>query len=388
MRTTRELDPETSGSAAIPRLGGRTRRILIASDTWKQINGCAHTLRQTVQQLREHGHDVKLLLPDDFRVLPNPVYPDVPLAIPSVSQVAETILEFRPHNIHIVTEGPVGIAARWECARRGWRFTSSFHTLWPSYLRVMVGVPEEIVWRGLTWFHGGAARVMAATPMVEELLQARGIDRIARWSRGIDLSLFRPRPKTTPRSSRPVSLFVGRLSREKNVDGFLALSVPGTKVVVGDGPYRAELERKYAKQIADGRIVFRGFLTGEALASAYADADVFVFPSRTDTFGIVLLEALASGVPIASYPLGAAPELVTCPQLGAIGEDLEDAVRRALAHGDPEVCAERAARYSWQRATESFLRNLVPAGVMSSRRRGALGSPSTSRFALLPSFGV
>jgi len=368
MRKARNEAFDVEAGRAFPLLDGKPRRVLIASDTFEQINGCAHTLRQTTKVLRAHGHEVRLVSPENFRTIPNPVYPEVPLALPEGQYISDAVRAFRPHSIHVATEGPIGFMARRECVRHGWKFTSSFHTLWPQYLRFFLGVPEFVTWFGLEWFHRGAAKVMVSTGFMAQALVARGLDRLAHWNRGIDLSLFRPRKRTLPREHWPISLYVGRLSAEKNVEAFLELDIPGTKYVVGDGPRRAVLERKYAGDVRRGRLLFLGFLRGEALAAAYANAHVFVFPSRTDTFGIVMLEALASGVPIAAYPVGAAPEVVVNPRLGALDEDLASAVCRALEHGDSATCRRRATAYTWEGATEDFLRNLVPASLAWSRR--------------------
>jgi len=369
MRKARNEALSIDDHRVFPLLDGEPRRILIASDTFEQINGCAHTLRQTAEVLGEHGHDVRVVAPEDFRVIPNPVYPDVPLALPDGRYFTGAVRGFRPHSVHVATEGPVGIVARRECLRNGWRFTSSFHTLWP----------EMLTWRALEWFHRESAKVMVSTGFMTQALLERGLDRLARWNRGIDLSLFRPRPRTLRRELWPIALYVGRLSVEKNVEAFLELDFPGTKYVVGDGPARGMLERRFSSEIRKGRLVFLGFLRGERLAEAYANAHVFVFPSRTDTFGIVLLEALASGVPVAAYPVGAAPELVNDEHLGALDEDLGVAVRRALQHGDPARCRQRAASYTWEGATEEFLRNLVPANLSWWRRPGRRHGHTSAR---------
>ncbi len=381
MNQTRGQALDVESSRVFPLLNGRPRRVAIVSDTFEQINGCAHTLRETVRVLRAHGHDAPVIAPENFRTIANPLYPELRLALPRGRHIGDAVREFRPHSIHVATEGPLGMVARRQCIKHGWQFTSSFHTLWPQYLRLFLGLPESLTWKGLVWFHRGASRIMVSTGFMEQTLLGRGLERIARWSRGIDLSLFRPRPKTLPREHWPISMYVGRLSPEKNIEAFLELDIPGTKYVVGDGPRRHALERRFADAVRRGRLVFLGFLRGEALAEAYANAHVFVFPSRTDTFGIVMLEALASGVPVAAYPIGAAPEVIVTSRLGALDENLEGAVRRALALGDPATCRQRALRYSWEAATEDFLRNLVPARVGWSRGTSRLRAVGEARLA-------
>lgn len=331
-------------------------KIVIATDAWlPQINGVVRTLRTTVGHLTRFGHQVQVIHPGQFPRLPCAIYPEVELAVPAGFALTDMIQEFRPDAVHIATEGPVGFEARRHCQRRRLRFTTSYHTKFPEYLRALMGLPSAITYRLLRWFHGPASAVMTATPTLEQELRSRGFaNRIVRWSRGVDTDLFHPRPRRFPSDQRPILMYVGRVSREKNVEAFLSLKEPGTKYVVGDGPAREELQRKYPTA------VFLGPLAGEPLAEAFANADVLVFPSRTDTFGLVILEALASGVPVAAYPVPGPRDILT-PNTGALDEDLGAAVRRALREGDPEACVALAARYRWEEAARQFAANLVPA---------------------------
>ena len=265
---------------------------------------------------------------------------------------------FRPDHIHIATEGPIGFSVRRACQLFGWRFTTSYHTKFPEYLHEHARIPAAWSYRVLKWFHNGAAATMVATPSLEADLMARGFrGPFRRWSRGVDLSLFGPKPKSSGIHDRPVLLYAGRVSAEKNLDAFLSLNVPGTKVVVGDGPAKVPLAAKYPAA------KFLGVLRGEVLASAYADADVFVFPSQTDTFGIVLIEALASGVPVAAYPVTGPLDIVTRPELGSLDDDLGTAVDKAFRTGDPAACVAEGRTYTWERSVTQFRANLVPIRV-------------------------
>jgi glycosyltransferase involved in cell wall biosynthesis len=331
-------------------------RILIATDAWHpQVSGVVRTLDTTARLLRAGGHEVGLIEPSAFPQLPVPFYPEIPLCLPRPGRVYARVGDFRPDHVHISTEGALGLLVRRFCRRMGWRFTTSYHTRFPEYLKQLARVPEGITYRYLKWFHGGSSCMMVATPSLEAELTGRGFaPPVRRWSRGVDLGLFRPRPKADAPYPRPVLLYVGRVSHEKGIADFLRLKTAGTKVVVGDGPARAELERAHP----DAK--FLGYRKGEPLAAVYASADLFVFPSRTDTFGIVLIEALACGLPVAAYPVTGPIDIVTRDELGALDNDLGAAVARALERGRPAACAEEGARYTWENCTRQFLGNLVP----------------------------
>jgi glycosyltransferase involved in cell wall biosynthesis len=237
----------------------------------------------------------------------------------------------------------------------GWQFTTSYHTRFPEYLNHLANVPEGITYQFLKWFHCRSSSMMVATPSLERELVDRGFTPpIRRWSRGVDLEIFRPRPKVETGYKRPVLLYVGRVSHEKGVDDFLKLKTPGTKFVVGDGPARASLERQYPDA------VFFGYRKGQELGEIYAAADLFVFPSKTDTFGVVVIEALASGLPVAAYPVTGPADILTSEKFGALDNNLGKAVERGLASGDPHACAIEGRRYTWANCTRQFLANLIP----------------------------
>jgi glycosyltransferase involved in cell wall biosynthesis len=273
--------------------------------------------------------------------------------------------DYQPSAIHIATEGPLGLAARRHCLRRGYEFTTAFHTRFPEYLQARWRVPLSLTYRWIRWFHGPSTGVMVATTTVEQALQARGFDNLRRWSRGVDTTLFRPSPKDFLPFPRPIALYVGRVAVEKNIGAFLDLDLPGTKVVVGDGPQRTMLQARYPD------VRFVGAKTGEELARHYAAADVFVFPSRTDTFGLVLLEALASGVPVAAYPVEGPLDVIDGSGAGCLDQDLGMAVRSALTI-PPEICRAHALTYSWEASAQQFIGNLYrldPAIYTGQRQR-------------------
>ncbi len=329
-------------------------RILIVSDAWEpQVNGVVRSLQMLRRQLVHRGHTVDIIGPDRFRTVPMPSYPEIRLALRPRRALVRAIEAFAPDAIHISTEGPLGWSARRYCMRRGLAFTTSFHTQFPEYVHVRTRFPLAWSYKLLRRFHGAAACMMVATDSVERRLRARGFFNIGRWSRGVDTELFRARPKDLWDLPRPILLNVGRVAPEKNLDAFLRLDTPGTKVVIGDGPARPELERRYPD------VVFMGAKFGEELAAAYAQADVFVFPSLTDTFGLVLLEALASGVPVAAFPVQGPLDVIGDAPVGCLSEDLGEAVTVAL-EVPAERCREFALQFSWAASTDQFLFNLAP----------------------------
>lgn len=333
-------------------------RIAIATDAWSpQVNGVVRTLQAVSAELGAMGHDVRIIAPDQFHSLPCPSYPEIRLAMTTQAGVGRKIAEFGAEAIHIATEGPIGLAARRHCLHRGFAFTTAYHTQFPDYVAERTGMPADWFWRYIGWFHGPSAAVLVSTPSVEAILERRGIGPVLRWGRGVDLDLFRPGREAHPALAhlpRPIQLYVGRVAVEKNIEAFLASDVPGTKVVVGDGPARGALARSYRQAH------FLGALHGEALAAAYAGADVFVFPSRTDTFGLVMIEALACGTPVAAYPV-TGPIDILDPKSGAMDEDLGCAIRRALAC-DRSDAATYGAGFGWRRSAEQFLSALAPLG--------------------------
>jgi glycosyltransferase involved in cell wall biosynthesis len=315
------------------------------------------TLDTTARLLRAWGHAIEVVEPAAYPAVPVPFYPEIPLGYPRPGRVYDRVRRFRPDHVHVSTEGPLGLLVRRFCRNVGWRFSTSYHTRFPEYLKHLAGVPEWLTYRYLRWFHNRSGCLMVATPSLERELVGRGFTTpTRRWLRGVDLGTFRPRPKPDVPWPRPVLLYVGRVSHEKGVGDFLRLKTAGTKLVVGDGPARAELERRHPDA------VFLGYRTGEALGAAYALADLFVFPSKTDTFGIVVIEALASGLPVAAYPATGPIDTITGEKLGALDDDLGRAVARALATADPAACAAVGRSYTWENCTRQFLANLVPVG--------------------------
>ncbi|WP_305072124.1 glycosyltransferase family 4 protein [Microvirga puerhi] len=330
-------------------------RLLIATDAWKpQINGVVRSLEHMTDEAPAYGVEVTFLTPERFRSFPMPTYPEIRLSIAWRRQVAAFVEQAKPSHVHIATEGPIGLAVRSFCLREGRAFTTSYHTRFPEYVSARFPVPQTLIYGALRRFHNRGRAVMVSTPSLEEELQGQGFRNIRRWTRGVDTQLFRPRSERILDAKAPIFLFVGRVAVEKNLDAFLSLELPGTKVVVGDGPSRSELQRSYP----DAR--FLGSLTGKALARVYASADVFVFPSLTDTFGIVLLEALASGLPIAAYPVTGPRDVVGASGCGALSWDLREA---ALASLDipRDRCRAYGETFTWRESARQFFANIEAA---------------------------
>lgn len=330
-------------------------RILLVTDAWyPQMNGVVRTLETVTALLREGGHEVRLVSPQAFRTLPCPTYPEIRLSLLPGRRIAALIDAMAPDAIHIATEGPLGLAARRECLKRGLAFTTSFHTRFPEYVQARFRLPSDWLYGWLRRFHNAGAGIMVATPTLQRELAARGFARLLPWSRGVDTALFRPGDKDFLTLHRPVWLYVGRVAVEKNLEAFLALPLAGSKLVVGDGPQLPELARRHPE------VHFVGAKAGEALARYYAASDVFVFPSRTDTFGLVLLEALASGLPVAAYPVPGPLDVIDDSGTGALDENLARACQRALEI-PPERCVAYARRFSWPACARQFLGHLRPA---------------------------
>ncbi len=327
-------------------------RILIATDAWHpQVNGVVRTLTMTAEAAKAFGVDVSFLTPQSFRTVAMPSYPDLRLALPYGAKIARLIDDARPDSIHIATEGPIGLSVRRYCRKRDVAFTTSFHTRFPEYVSARLPVRESWIWAALRAFHRNSQAVMAATPALANELRARGFRNVVLWPRGVDTSLFHPRTADLG-LPRPVFLCVGRVAVEKNLEAFLELELPGTKVIVGDGPAKAALARKYPQA------VFLGARQGEELADIYAAADVFVFPSKTDTFGLVLLEALASGVPVAAFPVTGPRDVLGSAPVGALNDDLRLACLAALKIS-PQACLEFAARHTWAASARAFIENMA-----------------------------
>lgn len=329
-------------------------RLAIATDAWEpQINGVVRSLRETALRLPALGIEPRFVTPEGLATLPMPTYPDIRLAVGAGSAIAARLDALAPRAVHIATEGPVGLAARRWCRLRGLPFTTSFHTRYPDYLRARLPVPEVWTYRFLNRFHAPAERTLVPTASVRAELERHGFRHLVLWSRGVDAALFRPRGEAGLDLPRPIMLSVGRLAVEKNLEAFLSLNLPGTKVVVGDGPRRAELEQRFPGA------VFLGARTGEALARIYAAADVFVFPSRTDTYGNVMQEALASGVPVAAFPVPGPLDVLAAPGAGVMDDDLARAIHGALRL-DRRRCRAIAEARTWEASARQFAGALAP----------------------------
>ncbi|MCI0756998.1 glycosyltransferase family 4 protein [Teichococcus vastitatis] len=344
-------------------IAGLPARLLVITDAWfPQVNGVVRTLSTVVELLRAGGDTVEVIGPDRFRSMPTPGYAEIRLALAPRRRLAQLVDEFAPDAVHIATEGPLGWAARAICRRRGWHFTTSFHTRFPEYLHARTRVPVGWSWAVMRRFHAASAATLVATPSLAAEMRGRRFTNLTPWSRGVDTRRFSP--VTAPGQPgnpwahlpQPVFLYAGRIAVEKNIAAFLSLDLPGSKAVVGDGPQRAALQARFPQAHFTGR------LDNGHLAAAYAGADVFVFPSRTDTFGLVLLEALASGTPVAAFPvtgpldvIGPAPEKV-----GALDEDLRAACLAALT-ADRVACRRHAERWSWEACAARFRDTMTPA---------------------------
>src|SRR5580700_5115240 len=335
--------------------------ILVATDAWHpQVNGVVRTLTMMAEAAKAFGVEVSFLTPASFRTFAMPSYPDLRLALPYQAKISRLIAEARPDNIHIATEGPIGLLVRRYCRKQRLPFTTSFHTRFPEYISARLPVPESWIWAALRRFHRTSQAVMAATPALAGELRARGFRNVVLWPRGVDTGLFHPRVADLG-LPRPIFLCVGRVAVEKNLEAFLELDLPGTKVVVGDGPARAALARKYPKAM------FPGSRQGEELAQAYAAADVFVFPSRTDTFGLVLLEALASGVPVAAFPVTGPRDVLGSAPVGVLSDDLRQACLSALRIS-PQACLEFAAEHTWEASARAFIENMADIRAVDAKR--------------------
>lgn len=330
-------------------------RILIVTDAWHpQVNGVVRTYENTVRELQRNGNQVSLITPDRFRTVPCPSYPSIRLAVLPGWTLARMIEQVEPDAIHIATEGPLGHAARSWCLKHHISFTTSFHTQFPEYLNLRVPVPVDWSYSYLRRFHQSARYTFVPTPSQRTRLLERGFNNIVIWDRGVDTDIFRPGADLLNDLPGPIFLTAGRVAIEKNIRAFLDMKLPGSKVVVGDGPDLQRLQQQYPA------VLFTGFRFGEDLAQLIASADVFVFPSLTDTFGIVLLEAMACGVPVAAFPVTGPIDVVQHGKTGILDSDLQKAALGALEL-DPALCLQYAREHSWKACTEKFYRNLVPA---------------------------
>lgn len=337
------------------------KKLLVVTDAWRpQINGVVRSLERLAEELEKLDLVVEFLTPQLFRTLPMPTYPEIRLSLTHGWDIRRRIERAAPDYVHIATEGPLGLMARraaLDIRRPG--YTTSYHTRFPEYVSARFPVPESWTYAMLRRFHNAGLGCMVATETLEKDLAARGFSNLMRWSRGVDTELFHPRDGAVYDLPRPIFLNVGRIAVEKNLEAFLALDLPGSKVVIGDGPQLAELKRKYPA------VHFLGPKTGEDLAAHYAGADVFVFPSLTDTFGNVVVEALASGLPVAAYPVMGPIDIVGGTSAGVLSNDLREACLAALSIRRQDAI-DLAHRFDWRVSSAQFRDNLEEAQI---RRR-------------------
>jgi glycosyltransferase involved in cell wall biosynthesis len=327
-------------------------RVLVATDAWHpQVNGVVRTLTSLARSAKSLGVDVQFLSPEGFRTFPLPTYPGLRLAWPTRARVARRIDGHNPDAIHIATEGPIGHAVRAYCVKRGLPFTTSYTTRFPEYISARVPIPESWIYAVLRRFHAAGSVTMVATPSLMADLRQRGFSHLGMWTRGVDTELFRPDRAIALPFPRPIFICVGRVAVEKNLEAFLSLDLPGTKMIIGTGPCEAELKRKFPEA------KFLGQIENGTLAAHVAAADVFVFPSRTDTFGVVQLEALASGLPIAAFPVTGPKDVVADHPIGVLSEDLRAACLGALDLSR-DACRAFALNYSWENSARQFIGHL------------------------------
>jgi len=348
-------------------------KIALVTDAWvPQVNGVARTLAALHDGLIAAGHQAAALTPDLFRTVRCPTDPEVRLALRARPALARRLDALMPDAIHIATEGPLGLAAQAYCLERGFRFTTAYHTKFPEYLKARFGIPAAWSYVAVRRFHAKSSAVMVATPTLRRELAAHGFERIAIWSRGVDIALFRPGCTPVLDLPRPVFLYVGRVAAEKSLPSFLDLDLPGSKLVVGDGHLLPQMKQRYPQ------VRFAGRQEGEALVRHYASADVFVLPSRTETFGLVMLEALACGLPVAALPVSGPLDVIGDSGAGVLDWDLRAAALQALAI-PREICRSHAQHFSWRASIEQFLGNLVPGANGSNPPERAEMSAITSR---------
>jgi glycosyltransferase involved in cell wall biosynthesis len=340
-------------------------RVMIATDAWQpQVNGVVRTLQSLAVSLGNLGVEIEFLTPGGFRSIAVPTYPTLRLAIPNPKEIIQRIEACAPDSVHIATEGPIGLMARAYCVNRCLSFTTSYTTRFPEYVSARIPIPKSWTYEALRWFHSRAAVTMISTPSLAAELTRRNFRNLGMWTRGVDATVFRPENPAVFDLPRPIFITVGRIAVEKNLEAFLSLDLPGSKVVIGDGPQEAELRRRFPQ----GH--FLGLKEGKELASYLAGADVFVFPSRTDTFGIVQLEALACATPVAAFPVPGPKDVIGNRPVGALNEDLRAACLQALTLSRAD-CREYAMSFSWENSARQFASHLRP--LRAGRARNPIG---------------
>lgn len=334
-------------------------RLALVTDAWHpQQNGVVRVLESILRLIRADGIDVEVIDPEHFTTIPCPTYPEIPLAVLPGKTMAKHLERIAPDAIHLATEGPLGWAARSWCLKNDFPFTTAYHSKFPEYVQARTGLPLFIPYAGMRHFHSASSGVLVPSVNVFNELQDWRFERLKLWSHGVDHEAFKPGPKTAFEGlPRPIFLNVGRVTIDKNLEAFLDLDLPGSKVVVGSGPQRKELMARYPD------VHFHVVSGDEALAACYNGADVFVFPSRTDTFGLVMLEALACGVPVAAFPVTGPKDVIGESKAGILSEDLRQAALDALAIA-PEICVRRAAEFPWSTVKDQFVENLAPARLL------------------------
>jgi len=330
-------------------------KIALVTDAWHpQVNGVVRTLETVIRLLRDRGHEILVISPDQYRSVPAPSYPEIRLAFARARTIGKRIESFGADAVHLATEGPLCIQARRWCRRKGRPFTTAYHTQFPEYMAKRTRLSPRIFWPFIRWFHQKSETIMVSTESVRKQLRSEKLAHVHHWSRGVDLQNFRadvPPPAEYAQLARPIQLYVGRVAIEKNIEAFLDSNQPGSRVVVGDGPALEGLKARYPE------VHFVGRKSGTALAGYYAGADVFVFPSKTDTFGLVIIEALACGTPVAAYPVTGPIDILTAKN-GAMDGNLDAAIQRALTL-DSADCIAHGQQFSWDASASQFFNGLV-----------------------------
>lgn len=337
-------------------------RIIIITDAWyPQVNGVVRTIERTVEALEQRGHECLVIGPDRFNSIPAPSYPEIRLALSPYRRLKQilTSLPRAPTKMHIATEGPLGWAARKYCLKHNISFNSAYHTKFPEYLAARAPVPMAWTYALIRRFHKPSSNVMVATETLFRMLEKRKFEKLKIWTRGVDTDLFKPRDPLPLGLPKPIAVYVGRVAVEKNIEAFLNAEFSGSKLIVGDGPALTDLKQRYPEAC------FVGSKVGEELARHFASGDVFAFPSLTDTFGLVMLEALACGVPVAAFPVTGPLDILKDSKVAILGDDLSQSLQQALTL-DRAACRQFALGYSWEAATDQFEENLPEAAIIGA----------------------